>query len=278
MSERRETFNSGYFSQTVGPIRSRYEQKIEMCTGVDPYELREGMDTTASVSALPSTTYEDIVNYLVLSTSFVTLQEMKVHKSLEAHNYFTSGWVHGLSTASLTGNKVLVLSKVNHSQRLRDAPLKVWILGLTSGEILTAHCTCMAGAGEACSHLGATLFAVEAHVRIRESITCTGRENAWLPPPIRDVEFKRIRDIDFCCSKSKKCKLDGVLQDQNQACINSSFEEEHLQAPEVPSPTAGELDSFYKALDAANATPAIFSILEGYNSNFRTAQMRAHSA
>ncbi|KAK8780819.1 hypothetical protein V5799_017840 [Amblyomma americanum] len=34
-----------------------------------------------------------LINYLVLSTSDVSLQQMKAYKSLEAHNYFTSGRV-----------------------------------------------------------------------------------------------------------------------------------------------------------------------------------------
>lgn len=43
----------------------------------------------------------------------------------------------------------LFFSQVNHSQRLRDPPLKTWILACADGIIITAHCTCMAGVGEA---------------------------------------------------------------------------------------------------------------------------------
>ncbi|KAL5503664.1 hypothetical protein EMCRGX_G010648 [Ephydatia muelleri] len=42
-----------------------------------------------------------------------------------------------------------------------------------SGTVVTAHCTCMAGMGEVCSHIGAVLFKVEAFVRLgKESVTC----------------------------------------------------------------------------------------------------------
>lgn len=44
-----------------------------------------------------------------------------------------------------------ILLPVGHSQRLREAPLKVWILVDGEGSICTAHCTCMAGSGEAIS-------------------------------------------------------------------------------------------------------------------------------
>ena len=43
---------------------------------------------------------------------------------------------------------------VNHSQRLSEKPLTPWIIAKPDGEIITAHCDCMAGLGETCSHGG----------------------------------------------------------------------------------------------------------------------------
>ena len=34
-----------------------------------------------------------LLAYLVLQTSFVTTQQPKAHKSMEAYNQFVSGWV-----------------------------------------------------------------------------------------------------------------------------------------------------------------------------------------
>ena len=42
----------------------------------------------------PLITYADIVNYLVLKTSFVTMDAVKSYKSLESYNYFVSGFVN----------------------------------------------------------------------------------------------------------------------------------------------------------------------------------------
>lgn len=50
---------------------------------------------------------------------------------------------------------------MKHSQRLREVPLKVWIVAKKDGVVLAAHCDCMAGLGEVCSHVGGILFAVE---------------------------------------------------------------------------------------------------------------------
>ena len=63
--------------------------------------------------------------------------------------------------------------QVNHSQRARDTPLRVWFLAEKCGTVIAAHCDCVAGLCEGCSHVGAVLFAVEAGVRIRDSTTCT---------------------------------------------------------------------------------------------------------
>ena len=41
------------------------------------------------------------------------------------------------------------------------------------GSVLCVHCNCMAGLGEACSHIGGVLFALEANVQARKSMSCT---------------------------------------------------------------------------------------------------------
>lgn len=55
--------------------------------------------------------------------------------------------------------------KVLHSQSLNLPVLKPWIVCEEAGKVLAAHCTCIAGLGECCSHVGALLFAVESVVR-----------------------------------------------------------------------------------------------------------------
>ncbi|XP_077485408.1 uncharacterized protein LOC144095608 [Amblyomma americanum] len=177
----RHEFCRSYFYELVGRTRARYESKVEMCGGLDPYTLRVGTDSAPDAGLLPSTTHNDIISYLVLSTSYLSHQQMKAYKSLEAHNYFTSGRVKTVTAMRVPSKRVVVLSEVTHSQRLREAPLKVWVLAEPDGAIVTAHCTCMAGAGEACSHIGATLLAVETAVRLRDSRVCKDKKSMWLP-------------------------------------------------------------------------------------------------
>ena len=69
-----------------------------------------------------------------------------------------------------------------HSQRLNETPPTPWIICESGGKVFSAHCNCMAGLGESCSHAGAVLFAVEAATRIRDSKTVTQEKAYWLLP------------------------------------------------------------------------------------------------
>ncbi|KAH7982450.1 hypothetical protein HPB52_005087 [Rhipicephalus sanguineus] len=123
---RRKEFCPSYFAELVGPTRARYEAKISMCDGVDPYTLCAGTDTTTDVELLPVTTHADIVNYLVLCTNHVSLTEMKAYMSLEAHNYFTSGRVSGVTAKRLPSKRVIVLSEAYTTRAQPAAANELW--------------------------------------------------------------------------------------------------------------------------------------------------------
>ena len=69
-------------------------------------------------------------------------------------------------------------------------PLRPWVIVRSNDFVVSGHCTCMAGQGETCSHVGALLYWMEARVRIRESTPCTSRENKWLmPSAVKDIPY-----------------------------------------------------------------------------------------
>ena len=72
--------------------------------------------------------------------------------------------------------------KVKHSQSMSRPPLKPWAGIRPDDIIICAHCNCMAGAGEACSHIAAMLYAIMAGVRMREETSCTSTLCRWLEP------------------------------------------------------------------------------------------------
>ncbi|KAG0422948.1 hypothetical protein HPB47_001234 [Ixodes persulcatus] len=109
---RREFFPS-YFEELMDPRQARYESKVMMCDGVDQFTLHNGADTTSDADVQPATTHVDIINYLVLSTNYVSLQQMKAFKALDAYNYFTSGWVKSLTAMGLPSKLIVVLSEAS---------------------------------------------------------------------------------------------------------------------------------------------------------------------
>ena len=49
----------------------------------------------------------------------------------------------------------MIIIWVNHSQKLNEKPLTPWLVAEKEGKIHAAHCDCMAGLGETCSHVAA---------------------------------------------------------------------------------------------------------------------------
>ena len=73
----------------------------------------------------------------------------------------------------------------------------------------------MAGLCEACSHVGAVLFAVESGVRIRDSTTCTQEKSKWmLPSHVRKIPYLPVCDMDFTYVK----KYDLMVENEVIPC------------------------------------------------------------
>ena len=106
---------------------------------------------------------------------------------------------------------------MKHSQRLREVPLKVWIVAKKDGVVLAAHCDCMAGLGEVCSHVGGILFAVETGVRMRDR-TCTEQLCNWVKPSAFQAGlYLPVAAIDFASAKKKKRQLQETTSTESCA-------------------------------------------------------------
>ena len=106
-------------------------------------------------------------SYLVETPGVFTREAMKNGKSLEAYNQFISGWVRTIYAYKKHDKSQFMLLKaeITPLQRLNEKPQKAWAaLSINEATIVTAHCSCMAGFGESCSHIATLLFKVEAAV------------------------------------------------------------------------------------------------------------------
>ena len=72
------------------------------------------------------------------------------------------------------------MADVRPSYRVTEQPHHPWVAVSRDAKVLTAHCDCMAGLGETCSHIAAVLFKIEAAVRLGyTSVACTDEPCQW---------------------------------------------------------------------------------------------------
>ena len=128
-----------------------------------------------------------------------------------------------------------------HSQRVRDTSLASWIIALDSGTIESAHCNCMSGISETCSHVGALLFAIECYVRHRETRTVTQEKAYWIVPPTREISQAPVCDIDFTSASSKYKNLNLFIDTGEKV-------DKPMRFNEHAAPTEREIAGFYSAL------------------------------
>ncbi|XP_022777612.1 uncharacterized protein LOC111319046 [Stylophora pistillata] len=239
----------------MGP---EYRQKVNLCR-FDPYLLKNS-ECRDDLRYFPSIQYPDIVNYLVLQTSWETGEEMKAYKALDAYNFFVSGWVNTVFTKKVAeSNSVVVTARVYHLQRTRTTPLSTWLLADVSGEVILGHCDCMAGLCEACSHIAALLVAVEAGYRMRDSVTCTGEKGQWIMPSyVKEIPYMPVSDMDLTSANKLRKQLEEP---------DGSKQRAEKKRPQIEVTTASERDNFFKEIFNYGKS-AILSLTPPYNSSF----------
>ncbi|XP_041920946.1 uncharacterized protein LOC121684885 isoform X2 [Alosa sapidissima] len=66
-----------------------------------------------------------------------------------------------------------------------------------------AHCTCMAGLGEVCSHAAALMYTLLAAVEHREGQACTSEPCSWAEPSQSNIKYDELANI-FVKKKAEK--------------------------------------------------------------------------
>ena len=196
---------------TENAARKRYQEKIVLARlSEDPYcRLEIKGKSSTSIPSLewlnwPDVTWADIYNYLIL-TPGVTHEQLKAYKSLDGYNFYVNGKVSNIIVTEIPGTKnYLYTALVKHSQTLSVPPLKVWVVVNDNGVVISAHCTCMAGMGEACAHVGAVLFTAEANTKAKHQMSSTSLPCAWLPCNYQFVPAMKISSIDFSTPRAKR--------------------------------------------------------------------------
>ena len=230
--------------------RERYREKLAYLAGVDPYEvpLKEWED---NVELWPSVSYIHVGMYLLFTSSAYTQDQLMDYKNMDCYQKFTSGWVKEVYVKKGPDERMMIIGKVNHSQRLSEKPLTPWVICEASGQVRAGHCDCMAGLGETCSHVACLLWAIEAGTKKKECLTVTDKRAYWvLPGAVKKVNPARLREIKF--SENPK--------------PNSSAPH-HV---EIPAPSQEEFDKFLSELakGGEKSKPAVLALVEPYASRY----------
>ena len=140
---------STYVQSLDYEARKRYITKLNIDSESlsDPYNVSqdEWIDDTRK---WPSLEFGDIYTYLIETKGPYTKESLKAFKSLEAYNYYHSGYVRTvyIHETNSSSKYVTLKAKVNPSQKSQDKPHEAWvILHKETGSVMAGHCTRMAG-------------------------------------------------------------------------------------------------------------------------------------
>ncbi|XP_040071122.2 uncharacterized protein LOC115313676 [Ixodes scapularis] len=162
--------SSDYFKGLDIEAQNRYREKLSF-RGQELPDPLDGDLVRFSFSSdsrnFPPVTAADIFMYLVEGVCFYTKEQFKSHKMGEAYNAFVSGKVKRLVSfkAGKRGEGIVVIAATVEASQMLTKAYQPWCVVQDDGTVTSAHCTCMAGLGECCTHVAALLFSVEATVK-----------------------------------------------------------------------------------------------------------------
>ena len=157
--------------------------------------------TNGRTPGIPDLKYCQVYNYLVASKAITSDgAEMGAMKTLKAVKYFKEGYVQDLMV-NVHQQYTYIQSQTQASMKHIMYRVEVCI-EKTTADVLAARCNCPAGEwpSAACSHVAATLFAIEDYVSHKDKQSCTSRLQQWhqptlgpnLPTPISQATFKKV--------------------------------------------------------------------------------------
>ncbi|XP_062541810.1 uncharacterized protein LOC134209796 [Armigeres subalbatus] len=158
-------------------------------------------------SHLPkSISYESIINYALYKQSSFSGKAYHCFKAMLSKKTFESGLIKVLEGKQVE-QLYVVRGRVLHSMSFNESPLTPWVI-VREDKVLCAHCDCVAGLGEVCSHVGAILYALvylnhSDAIQSEAPLAVTSMEQQWgrprknitanLQQPLIHIEYGYMR-------------------------------------------------------------------------------------
>ena len=140
---------SDYFKNLDPAASNRYLAKLRILglgTNDDPFAASNAANFVDDMKLWPHVEYPHIYCYFIERPGVYTREQLKQWKSLDGFNYFQSGHVRQVGVWRVDKNRLCILKAfVNPSQRSPKMAHQSWVAVRSDGDIVTAHCTCMAG-------------------------------------------------------------------------------------------------------------------------------------
>lgn len=203
------------------------------------------------------TIFEYILDHKEFDTEYVGK-----YKDQKAYSYFDSGFVGEILTYQ-TKTIHFLYCNVRASMSIHEEK-ELWVVVKPKGKVLTAWCSCMAGAGRCCNHVIAVLYKVEyANTHGYCSPVCTSIPCGWNKSTKTVITPKRIKDIVV------RKKIRSKMGEQP----NDSENSEHLRSIELDkfdpreklqrTMTNERLSNLLQRLSKSNPCAVLFKLIEG---------------
>lgn len=135
---------------------------------------------------------------------------------------------------------------------MSEKPLRPWIVFNKENEIECAHCDCVAGLGESCSHVAALLFALEkAHTDATQSVTDVLAY--WIGPSNKHRFFQKACDVDW---RTPQTILHQHVDDEEEMISDT----EKL----IPIAKKEEMVAFLHEINEAGVKCALHAVVEPF--------------
>ena len=138
-------------------LKQSYADKLKALDLIDPnsvpMEIRKDL-----VAEWPSITMGNIFSY-ILKKKYFDSEYIGKYKDQKAYSFFDSGFVGPIMHFKFKKDVLFAYSEVCGSQKINEIR-KLWI-AFSNNDIVSAWCSCMAGAFEVCNHVIATLYKME---------------------------------------------------------------------------------------------------------------------